>query len=196
MAIIHHYTQVSSTLDVLHELAARGAPHGTVVVAEEQLEGRGSRGRTWHSPPGGLWYSILCRPGEAAVDVLSLRVGLAVARTMEAIADVERIPLKWPNDVMLGDRKLGGLLCEARWAGSSVGWVAVGIGINVEADLPEDLRATARNLSEVAPGVTPDRLIEPLTAALLRVMPGEATLTDQELREFELRDWLRGRHLR
>ena len=113
---IHRLTRVSSTLDVLHEYAQRGAPHGTVAVAEEQLQGRGTRGRSWHSPPGGFWFSILYRDGcDGAVDFLSLRIGLAVAMAVESVVNGVRLGIKWPNDIMLGEKKLGGVLSEARW---------------------------------------------------------------------------------
>jgi BirA family transcriptional regulator, biotin operon repressor / biotin---[acetyl-CoA-carboxylase] ligase len=155
MSSIHRLTQVSSSLDVLHEYAARGAPSGTVVVATEQLEGRGTRGRTWHSPPGGFWYSILYRDvNEAGLEFLSLRVGLAVAAAMESVVPRLRLALKWPNDLMLLDRKLGGVLCEARWQGA-LGWVAVGIGVNVANAIPEGLAGIAVSLDSIVRDVTP-----------------------------------------
>jgi BirA family biotin operon repressor/biotin-[acetyl-CoA-carboxylase] ligase len=77
---LYHFERVDSTMDVIHQLAADGAEPGTAVLAGEQLGGRGSRGRSWHSPPGGLWLSVLFRPAApGGVEVMSLRVGLAVA---------------------------------------------------------------------------------------------------------------------
>jgi BirA family biotin operon repressor/biotin-[acetyl-CoA-carboxylase] ligase len=106
------FRAVHSTMDVLHDLAAEGAEAGTVVVADEQTGGRGSRGRGWRSPPGGLWLSALYRPGLAAgTELLSLRVGLAVAQAVEALATGLRVSIKWPNDLLLDGRKLGGILC-------------------------------------------------------------------------------------
>ncbi len=93
--------------------------------------GRGSRGRSWHSPRGGLWLSVLLRPA-AAADVLSLRVGLAVETALRSLAPDLHLALKWPNDLMLDDRKVGGILCEARWQGDALGWVAVGLGTQRE----------------------------------------------------------------
>jgi len=124
--------ETTSTLDVAHALAAEGAPAGTVVLADRQSAGRGRLGRTWSSAPGvGVWLTIVERPAdERALEVLSLRVGIRVAAALDALAR-ERVRLKWPNDLLLGARKLGGILIESRFAGSTVQWVAVGIGVNV-----------------------------------------------------------------
>ena len=189
---IHRFSQVASTLDVIHEFAGRGAPHGTVVVAEEQLAGRGSRGRTWHSPLGGLWYGILLRGGEAD-EALSLQVGLAVVDAIEAMVPEAKLALKWPNDLMLGERKVGGVLCEARWQGPALAWIAVGLGINVRNQLPDAVVPGAVALNSVLPPLHPGSLVDPITRAL-RGLPREGTgLSESELRRFDQRDWLRGR---
>lgn len=193
--MIHHLPSVASTLDHLHGLAQAGAGSGTVVVADEQLAGRGTRGRTWHSPPGGLWFSILYRGPETAVELLSLRLGLAVAATIEAALGPVGIGLKWPNDLMLGDRKLGGLLCEARWQGPVLAWVAVGLGLNVANPIPADVAATAVRLDAVVPGAVPAQLVDPIAAALRALPVGDPALSAEELAAFERRDWLRGRDL-
>ena len=100
-------------MDVLHALAAEGVEAGTAVVATEQTGGRGSRGRTWSSPPGGLWLSVLFRPPSGAgIELSGLRIGLAVADAIEALHAGLSVRIKWPNDLMVGDRKLGGILCE------------------------------------------------------------------------------------
>jgi BirA family biotin operon repressor/biotin-[acetyl-CoA-carboxylase] ligase len=194
--VIHRVGQLPSTLDLIHRLAEEGVPTGTVVVAEEQLEGRGTRGRTWHSPPGGFWYSILYRDvNPHGVEVLSLRIGLAVASAIESVVPFVRLGLKWPNDLMLGDRKLGGVLCEARWQGETLGWVAVGIGINVTNPLPVEVETTAIRLQSVAPVVTVEQLVEPITFRL-RGLPLETDrLSSTELADFQGRDWLQGQKL-
>src|SRR5215218_3522258 len=108
---VHYFERVGSTMDVVHHLAADGALAGTGVLAGEQLEGRGSRGRSWHSPPGGLWMSMLFRPARTGgMEVMSLRVGLAVAEALDHLVP-RPIQLKWPNDLMLGEQKVGGILC-------------------------------------------------------------------------------------
>ncbi|HEY3012344.1 MAG TPA: biotin--[acetyl-CoA-carboxylase] ligase [Gemmatimonadales bacterium] len=193
---IQHFERVGSTMDVIHELAARGAEAGTIVVASEQLDGRGSRGRTWHSPPGGLWLSALFRPPTlGGIEVVSLRVGLAVARAVEPLAS-GRIQLKWPNDLMLNQRKVGGILCEARWQGGALGWVAVGIGLNVRNQIPAKLRGAAVSLAEERPDITGEEVTEAVVTALEGVDFRAERLSASELEQFADRDWLRGREIR
>jgi len=187
---------VSSTMDLLHDLAADGAGAGTVVVAGAQTGGRGSRGRGWRSPPGGLWLSALFRPRVAAgVELFGLRIGLAVAAAVEAQGPVA-VHIKWPNDLMVGDRKLGGVLCEARWQGESLGWVVAGVGLNVANPVPEELEGIAATLVEWLPGVTPE-LLEPEVTARLRALTADTDrLGPAELADLRRRDWLYGRRLR
>ena len=187
---------VGSTMDVLHELADAGAEAGTVVVAEEQTAGRGSRGRAWRSPPGGLWLSALYRPGSAAgIELLSLRVGLAVAQAVEAIGEGIQVFIKWPNDIMLDDRKLGGILCEARWQGEAVAWVVAGVGLNVANPIPPELTAGAIRLADRLPGADPGALQAEVTARVRAVGAAGDRLGAGELAALQARDWLRGRRL-
>jgi BirA family biotin operon repressor/biotin-[acetyl-CoA-carboxylase] ligase len=193
---LHYFDRVSSTMDVLHELAAGGAEAGSAVVAGEQLEGRGSRGRSWHSPPGGLWLSVLFRPPVVeGLEVISLRAGLAVAEAMQHLVS-EPLQLKWPNDLILRGRKLGGMLCEARWQGEFLGWVAVGVGLNVQNRVSDDLQATAVSLAGL--GIAPDlsALTDLVVAALRKLELNGSELTPAELRRFAARDCLRGRAIR
>ncbi len=184
-------------MDRLHGLAADGAEAGTVVVAGEQTGGRGSRGRGWRSPPGGLWLSALFRPRVATgVELFGLRIGLAVADAVEALGPDVSVLIKWPNDLMVGDRKLGGILCEARWQGESLAWVVAGVGINVANPIPDELAGVATALAERLPGVTPE-LLEPEVAARLRALDaGSERLGPAELAGLRHRDWLHGRRLR
>jgi BirA family transcriptional regulator, biotin operon repressor / biotin---[acetyl-CoA-carboxylase] ligase len=184
-----------STMDALHALAEAGAETGTAVVAEVQETGRGSRGRSWSSPRGGLWLSVLARPRAAALEVLSLRAGLAVAELLEALGAQGRIALKWPNDLMLGDRKCGGILCEARWQGASPAWVVIGLGLNVANAVPLALAETAAGLASVLPALTVEALVIPMVEALRRVDAAAGTLGEGERERFARRDWLRGRAL-
>ena len=188
--------RVESTQDVIHTLAAEGAPASTAVAAIEQTGGRGRRGRRWSSPPGGVWLSLLYRPtaGNAA-ELLSLRIGLAAAAALDRIAGAGAVSLKWPNDLMLGDAKLGGVLCEARWQGDVPAWVAAGIGVNVRNAPPADARLPGARLGDRVPSIGVDDVLEPLTDALRRVDPSGAALSPSELAEFAARDWLHGRSL-
>jgi BirA family transcriptional regulator, biotin operon repressor / biotin---[acetyl-CoA-carboxylase] ligase len=143
----------SSNADLL-AAARAGAAEGTVLVAEAQTAGRGRLGRRWASPPrAGLTFSVLLRPDgvpAALLGWLPLLAGVAAAASVRAVAAVDAT-LKWPNDVLVGERKLGGILAERTGAA-----VVVGIGLNVwqaRADLPTDAAATSLALAAGA-GVT------------------------------------------
>jgi BirA family biotin operon repressor/biotin-[acetyl-CoA-carboxylase] ligase len=183
---------VTSTLDIVHELAAEGAPPGTLVVADEQVRGRGREGRRWHSPPGsGLLLGYLYQaPREAVAGVLALRVGLAVGAALGSLG-IE-VALKWPNDVVLHDRKAGGILCEARSGAGGGGWIAVGIGLNVHGPVPAEVVGRAAARAEAQPGVTRIAVLQELIPRLQRLEDG-TTLSDEERRIYRARDWLAGR---
>jgi BirA family biotin operon repressor/biotin-[acetyl-CoA-carboxylase] ligase len=184
---------VGSTMDALHALAEGGATAGTAVVARSQRAGRGSRGRSWTSPPGGLWLSVLSRPAAAGLELVSLRSGLAVAETLGRLGLGDRIRLKWPNDLMLDERKLGGILCEARWQGAGLAWIVIGLGLNVENQPPAELATSAARLQDALPGVTVEALVIPVIEAVRQVDAAAGLLTDREHARFAERDWLRGR---
>ena len=181
-------------MDVLHARALEGAPAGTAVLAAEQTGGRGSRGNLWISPPGGLWLSVLLRPERSSgLDLLSLRAGLAVSEALSSMEPGTPVRIRWPNDLMLDDRKVGGILCEARWQGDALGWVVVGLGLNVTNAVPEGLREVAGNLAERFPGRSAAELAEPLADVIRRIETGTSTLTAAEVERFCALDWLRGR---
>lgn len=187
---------LGSTLDRAHALAAADAPGGTVVLALEQTAGRGRDGRTWHSPPGGLWLALLLRPRAATLGIVSIRAGLVLADVVDELAGRPLARLKWPNDVLVGDRKLAGVLCEGRWQGDTLQWLAIGLGVNVANEIPPGVRDTAIALAEVVPGVrlldVLDRLVPPLT----QLGAAAEQLSEQECAAFAARDWLRDRPLR
>jgi len=149
-----HLRRTESTNAVARELAAGGAPAGTLVTAAEQTAGRGRQGRTWSAAPGrALLCSLIVR---AAPRLLPLAAGVAVAETVGAGAK-----LKWPNDVLLDGRQLAGILVEGR---PQEGWAVLGIGLNVAlrpADFPPELRASAGTM-----GLEPESL-EPTLARML-----------------------------
>ena len=187
--------RVPSTQDMVHDLGADGAPNGVAVVAVEQTAGRGSRGRTWASPRGGLWLSVLSRPaGAAPAEALSVRVALAVADTLEA-AGVPRVQVKWPNDLLIAGRKIGGILCEARWSGDRLAWIAIGVGINVANPLPDALLASAAAIAEFHVGLRPGDLAAPVIGAVRRAADLTAPLDAAERARFAARDALAGRML-
>ena len=190
------FRTLPSALDAIHDLGAQGAPSGTVVLAEEQTAGRGRDGRTWRSPAGGVWLGMLLRPPVPVAGVLSLRIGLVLADVVEAVVPGRRPALKWPNDVLVNDRKVAGILCESRWQGDALQWLGVGIGINVANAVPAELEQQAISLSELRPGVRRIDVLDVLVPALVRLTAHGAQLTEFECAAFARRDWLRGRHIR
>lgn len=184
-----------SCMDTVHALGAEGAPAGTVVVAEEQTAGRGRDGRTWHSPLGGAWLALLLRPSEAAVGVLSIRAGLVVADAIDELLGVARTRVKWPNDVLLEDRKVAGVLCESRWQGDALQWLALGIGVNVCNAIAPDLASRAATLRDFLPHVRRIDVLDRLVAGAAAVTRGGVSLSEAECLAFAERDWLCGRAL-
>ena len=122
-----HLRLTDSTNDRARELAEAGAPDGTIVTAREQTAGRGRRGRTWSAPAGGaLLYSAILRPLELEHALLPLAVPVAVCEAIESLAPIA-CRIKWPNDVWIEERKVAGVLIEAR----PPDWAAIGVGINI-----------------------------------------------------------------
>ncbi len=184
--------RVTSTLDVIHELAADNWPDGTVVLAEEQVQGRGTRGRSWISPPGsGIWLGYLFRTDRPPTGVLAIRVGLELVAVLSSLGIEARV--KWPNDIMIEDRKAAGILCEARTVGDS-GWIAIGVGVNVYGPLSPEVAKIAACLDQVAPHLTRIDVLERLIPRM-RNLPDLPELTDDEMTEFSRHDWLRTREV-
>ena len=143
--------ETPSTNDLAWEALATGAPDGAVVVADAQPRGRGRDGRTWHLAPGkGLALSLVLHQGcdRRHSGILPLVAGVALARALETLGVVAT--LKWPNDLMVGARKLAGILCESRRLPAGTDVAVIGIGVNVseqQADLPAALRGRATSLA-------------------------------------------------
>jgi BirA family transcriptional regulator, biotin operon repressor / biotin---[acetyl-CoA-carboxylase] ligase len=147
------YASVTSTMDLAIAAAEAGAPEGLVVVAEHQTAGRGRRGRTWSSPPGaGLYLSCVLRPeaGENAwLSLITLAAGVAVRRGLENATGLTA-DLKWPNDLVVGRRKLAGILAEGVGIQTPAQAVVLGIGINLErAAHPPEIDSRATSVEEV-----------------------------------------------
>ncbi len=143
-------SEVSSTNDVLKELGKDGEPEGTVLVASSQTHGRGRMGRTWNSPKGNLYLSIILRPNVKARELLRMTVYSCVPFA-QAIEDVTgaRIEVKWPNDLEHEGKKIGGILVEGVSKLNRIDFVIVGVGINANAKRPTEL-SEATSLSEIA----------------------------------------------
>ncbi|MEW5937807.1 MAG: biotin--[acetyl-CoA-carboxylase] ligase [Candidatus Thermoplasmatota archaeon] len=150
---ILRYDVLGSTNAAAKALASEGAAEGTVIVAEVQSAGRGRLGRAWHSPKGGLWLSVILRPQipPSRAALLSLTAGVAVARTLRALHSMAA-RLKWPNDVMIDERKVAGILSEASVKGDALEYVVVGIGLNVNNPGREIAAPSAVSVSEVVGG--------------------------------------------
>jgi len=196
------FRTLSSSLDAIHDVAAQGAPAGTVVVVEEQTAGRGRDGRTWRSPAGGVWLAMLLRPPVPVLGAVSLRVGLVLADVVDDLigrgrgGGASRARLKWPNDVLIDDRKVAGILCEGRWQGDALQWLGVGVGVNVANEIPTELADRAIALRELLPDIRRLDVLDRLVPALVPLTAHHAPLTESECTAFARRDWLRGRQLR
>lgn len=166
---LYFFPTLDSTNTYAARLARDGAPEGTVVIADMQTGGKGRLGRTWVSPPRvNLYLSVILRPAVsiATAPSINLLAGVAVAETIASVCGLTPA-IKWPNDVLVNDKKVCGILAEMQAAGSTLHAVILGIGVNLNAPLsafPEELRGKASSLSVVS-GRRIERSL--FTAALL-----------------------------
>jgi BirA family biotin operon repressor/biotin-[acetyl-CoA-carboxylase] ligase len=169
---IHCFDEIDSTNSAAMLAAQSGAPEGSVFIAERQTEGRGRGGNIWHSEPGAIYLSAVLRPRIHANDILilSLATGLAVSSAVEEVCGI--VPdLRWPNDILLGDKKLGGILCELNIDSGKVRHAVIGIGLNVnQAKFPEGIREMATSLFQETGKEWPRA---ELVAAILRALQHE-----------------------
>jgi len=170
----------ASTNDAAQNMALQGEEEGTVVLCEEQTAGRGTKGRKWYSARGkGLYLSIILRPRQRDLSLLPLTAGLAVRDALIESVNVF-IQLKWPNDLIYEQKKLGGILCEGSFMGNELSHVILGIGLNVShrrEDFPEEFRSQAVSLK----------------LAIKREVNKEALLSKLwEMLDFWYRDFLKG----
>ena len=133
---ILHFSSVSST----QEIAKMILRENVVVVADEQREGRGRKGRRWFSPYGGLWMTIILKDFNS--QLLTLAAGIAVAKTLESFG--VRSKIKWPNDIIIEGKKVAGILAEKH-----KDFVLLGIGVNLENEIPEEIKDLATNVRGV-----------------------------------------------
>jgi BirA family biotin operon repressor/biotin-[acetyl-CoA-carboxylase] ligase len=183
-----HYRLVDSTNGRARELAATGAPGGTIVTADEQISGRGRRGRRWSAPAGkALLVSAILSPLSTEDALLPLAVPLAVCEAVESVAPI-RCRIKWPNDVWSDERKVAGVLIEAQ----PPDWAVIGIGLNVSIEpdeFPDDLRYPA---TSVGHGVDTEGALQAICPQLDEWVSASQ---DVVAAEFEVRDALRGRNV-
>jgi BirA family biotin operon repressor/biotin-[acetyl-CoA-carboxylase] ligase len=166
------YPSVTSTMEVAAEAVQNGAAGGVVIVADEQTAGRGRLGRPWSSPPGaGLYFSIILRPPldeeRRILSLITLATGVGVRDAISAVAGLAT-ELKWPNDVMVGQRKLAGILAEGSSLGMPEQAIVVGIGINVlRSSHPSEIASRATSIEqELGHGVDRKALLEGVLTAM------------------------------
>lgn len=161
---VRRHRSLPSTMDAAAALAHDGAAHGVVVVADEQTAGRGRRGTQWASPPGaGLYFSFVARPANRAAgpsSLITLAAGVGIRSGIAAATGLAP-GLKWPNDLIVGRRKLAGILAEGLSIGTPAQAVIIGVGINIRpAAYPPDVAARATSLEgELARAIDPDELL-------------------------------------
>jgi BirA family transcriptional regulator, biotin operon repressor / biotin---[acetyl-CoA-carboxylase] ligase len=186
-----HFRATDSTNDRAKALAAAGAPHGTLVTAEEQSAGRGRQGRTWSAPPrSSVLMSLILRSLDERHAMLPLTTAVAVCEALDPLP----CRIKWPNDVWIERRKLAGILVEGR---PHEGWAVLGIGVNVNVrpeDLPPELRETSTSIAmESGEERDPEQVLE----ALLRSLEAWTSAPDSKvLAAWRRRDALLGSHVR
>ncbi|PGY14031.1 biotin--[acetyl-CoA-carboxylase] ligase [Bacillus sp. AFS031507] len=148
---IHYEESVESTQKIAHRIASEDAPEGTVIIAEEQLSGRGRMARKWHSPKyTGIWMSMILRPNIPLSNApqLTLLAAVAIVQAIEEMTDL--IPeIKWPNDILINEKKVTGILTELQAEADRIHSIIIGIGINVnqkKEDFPLELQEIATSL--------------------------------------------------
>jgi BirA family biotin operon repressor/biotin-[acetyl-CoA-carboxylase] ligase len=202
---LHHFYKIGSTNTAAMVAAADGAPEGSVFLAEEQTAGRGRGAHTWQSARSvGIYCSVILRPAlpPSEVLVMALAAGLAVRAAIEYVDARVNPDLKWPNDVLIGSKKVCGILTEMNAEVTRVRHIVVGIGINVnQSSFPEELRAEATSL-RLSTGSEWSRV--ELTAALLKSLDREYRLLVEQkdarrsiLERFaQQSSWVRGKRVR
>jgi BirA family biotin operon repressor/biotin-[acetyl-CoA-carboxylase] ligase len=209
---LQHLASVGSTNVLALEAAQSGAVHGSVWITDEQTAGRGRSNHSWHSPAGdGLYVSVLLRPQMALVDALWLSLASALA-VQAAIATITSLApdIRWPNDILIGSRKCGGILVETSAVASQpdaptmLRYAVVGVGINVnQQSFPAELEAIATSLRRES-GRTWAR--EPILIKFLRALDEEIASLEAELRGTSIEtsllerfaassSWVRGKHV-
>ncbi len=188
---LHLFDTIDSTNQFAKTLAIKGEPEGTLVYAETQTAGRGRWGQTWESARGkGLWFSIILRPTvemEAAT-LLTLLAATSIAIGIEKSLGIE-ISIKWPNDLVVQNKKVGGILLETSHRKDQLAYVVMGIGLNIcqtKEDFPPALQKSAVSL-EMISGLKIDRMS--LLADLLEYLEQDYQRSQQEGYDFILNEW-------
>lgn len=146
---IHYYQEIDSTMTAARKMAQAGCPPFTVVLAEHQTSGHGRLNRTWHSAKGGLYFTLVLRPSLRPEDSgqLNFLTSVVLAGVLQDHCGITA-GVKWPNDILVGDRKIAGILSEQETRGTRVHYVNIGIGLNVNND-PRPVEPGATSLKEL-----------------------------------------------
>jgi len=197
---VHLYGKIDSTNEAARELADEGAPAGTVVLCREQTAGKGRAGHAWYSPrDAGLYLSLILRPTDLSHPaMISILAGLGVAEQLDERFRGLAPGLKWPNDLVAGGLKLGGVLAEAYWSESGPRHLVLGVGINVRPlgrEVPADFAGRATSVAAVLGRSVPlvevaDCVVGGLETWLTRA---PASLEGALLALVDRYDWLRDR---
>lgn len=147
----YQYCVVDSTNDIAKMFAHLSAPDGTLIISKEQVKGKGTFGREWESPVGGLWMSILLRPDIPlhVAPFITLATGVAVSRTLNDDFGIDA-RIKWPNDILIDGKKVCGVLTESQSSSDKLDYLIVGVGLNTNVELsefPTDLQNRVTSLS-------------------------------------------------
>jgi len=168
---IVYYPRLTSTMDVARREAWQGAAEGTVVVADEQMAGKGRVKRVWLSPGGSIALSVILYPDTACLPDLVMLSSLAAARSIEAVTGLEA-QIKWPNDILVNGKKVCGILLENDWRGKKAAYAIIGIGINVNfrlADFPGILPVATSLADETGREVSRLALVRALLTEMERL---------------------------
>jgi len=146
---IYHFKTIDSTNLFSKKLIKDGVEEGTVVISDVQLSGRGRKNRTWSSPEGGLWFSVILYPNLHPKDgmLLTMTSSVSIAQGIKEKTGLKSI-IKWPNDLLIKDKKVCGILTEIDAEQDKIKYAIVGIGINVNNELEKDLKKTATTLKK------------------------------------------------
>lgn len=195
---VHVLDEVDSTNSYAKKLAADGAAHGTLVVAKRQTNGRGRQGRSFCSPDGGVYMSVILRPDTDFSNgvLITTAAAVAVCRAIENLLPDSKVQIKWVNDVFFGDKKVCGILTEAVFdmESRSIGSVIVGIGVNLktaESEFPEELLSTVTSLH--GNSVSRSRLAAEIANELLAVC--DSMSTGEYLDEYRERCFVIGKNI-
>ncbi|KUK85754.1 MAG: Biotin--(Acetyl-COA-carboxylase) synthetase [candidate division TA06 bacterium 34_109] len=163
--VIYYFPQLESTNIIAKQKVLNReekVPEGTIIIAEQQNAGKGRLGKKWFSPPGGIWLSLILYPKltPSYMPIITLMTAIVVAKIISALIPTIKVQIKWPNDVLIDGKKVCGILTEMSVVAKNIGWVIVGIGINVNNNLsefPEDIQRNSISLKAVTGKEIPRR---------------------------------------